>query len=171
MGSVYLFDIIVSVIVLLSFGYGIKDGLISSSLSLVKWFVAVITTRFALPFARPYVDNVITNQVLADSLICIIAFLGSLILLGFVIKLIKKIAHKSGLSSTDRILGSILGILRGIIIVLIIFSSIDNEIILEKKLWPETLQNGFFFESVDKGSEVLIKNYYPLREAAIKFLE
>jgi len=171
MGNVYLFDIIVSVIVLVSFGYGIKDGLISSALGLVKWFVAVITTRFALPFVRPYVDNVITNQVLADSLICIITFLGSLILLGFVIKLIKKIAHKSGLSSTDRILGSILGILRGVIIVLIIFSSIDNEIILEKKLWPRTLQNGIFFETIDKGSEVLIKNYYPLRDAAIKFLE
>jgi membrane protein required for colicin V production len=171
MGSIALFDIIVSIIVLVSFGYGIKDGLISSTLSLVKWFVAVIATKFALPFARPFVDNVITNQVLADSLICTITFIGSLILLGFIIKLIKKIAHKSGLSSTDRILGSILGILRGIIIVLIIFSSIDNEIILEKKLWPETLQNGFFFESVDKGSEVLIKNYYPLREAAIKFLE
>ena len=171
MGSIALFDIIVSIVVLVSFGYGIKDGLISSTLSLVKWFVAVIATKFALPFARPFVDNVITNQVLADSLICIITFIASLILLGFIIKLIKKIAHKSGLSSTDRILGSILGILRGIIIVLIIFSSIDNEIILEKKLWPETLQNGFFFESVDKGSEVLIKNYYPLREAAIKFLE
>ena len=102
---------------------GLMRGFLKEVLSLIAWGAALYAAwLFAQPVAESYV-----SKFLSDSYIAYIAafggiFIGVLFLIGVVNLLISQVLKATGLGFLDRLLGLILGTVRGVLIgALIIF--------------------------------------------------
>ena len=102
---------------------GLMRGFLKEVLSLIAWGAALYAAwLFAQPVAETYV-----SKFLSDSYIAYIAafggiFIGVLFLIGVVNLLISQVLKATGLGFLDRLLGLILGTVRGVLIgALIIF--------------------------------------------------
>ena len=102
---------------------GLMRGFLKEVLSLIAWGAALYAAwLFAQPVAETYV-----SKFLSDSYIAYIAafggiFIGVLFLIGVVNLLISQVLKATGLGFLDRLLGLILGTVRGVLLgALIIF--------------------------------------------------
>ena len=102
---------------------GLMRGFLKEILSLIAWGAALYA---AWLFAQPVAENYVI-KFLSDSYIAYIAafggiFIGVLFLIGVVNLLISQVLKATGLGFLDRLLGLILGTVRGVLIgALIIF--------------------------------------------------
>ncbi len=114
------FDYILLGIVAVSCLIGIWRGLLKEAVSLVTWVAAIFIAGFyssRLALYLTFFDNLLVRQVIAFSLVFIvIMFAGA-----WIGSFFSKLGSAAGLGKTDRILGAIFGLLRGIIIILIGF--------------------------------------------------
>ncbi|RKZ78106.1 MAG: CvpA family protein [Gammaproteobacteria bacterium] len=110
-------DYVIIGIILLSAGISIIRGFIKEVLSLGSW---ILSFWVALTFS-PHLATLLNNYIAAPSLRIFAAFttlfIITLILAALVNHLISTLVEKTGLTGTDRSLGVIFGILRGIAIV------------------------------------------------------
>ena len=60
-------------------------------------------------------------------LIILLIFVGIIFLGGFLIKVIRSLVHWSGMSGLDRLLGVLFGLLRGILLIVVIYLVIPNQ--------------------------------------------
>ena len=116
-------DLALGGILVISALIGLMRGFVKEILSLIAWGVALYAAwMFAQPVAETYV-----SKFLSDSYIAYIAafggiFIGVLFLIGVVNLLISQVLKATGLGFLDRLLGLILGTVRGVLIgALIIF--------------------------------------------------
>ena len=106
----------------------IASGLISFSrgfakefLSLFLWiaaFIAAISLEF---LATPKIDEYIGNPEISKILSYIVVFLIFIFVGGTLIKFISKLIKWSGASGFDRFLGVIFGLIRGLVVLFVIF--------------------------------------------------
>ncbi len=111
-------DIAIIGVLILSSLVSVMRGFIKEILSLVAWLIAffVAATFYGkLASLFTFLENDLAKIALA--LICL--FFGTLMLIGLVNYIISLILKKTGLSGTDRMLGIIFGLARGLIIVLV----------------------------------------------------
>ncbi|MDA5194336.1 CvpA family protein [Govanella unica] len=115
------FDILFIVIVGLSMLFGLSRGFTAAVLSFAAWIAATVLTLYALPILRPMAGQWIETPTIADIIIIITIGFGSL----FIFKLIANRigdAIKSGmLGPLDRVLGALFGLLRGVLVVTLMF--------------------------------------------------
>jgi|SRR5690554_6235740 len=113
-------DYLIIGIILISSGISVVRGFIKEVLSLVSWAVALwVAVMFYAHLASlliSYIDTATIRLFIAF----IILFVVTLILGALVNHLISQLVEKTGLSGTDRALGVIFGILRGVAIVTIL---------------------------------------------------
>ncbi|WP_417549456.1 CvpA family protein [Methylophaga sp.] len=113
-------DYLIIGIILISSGISIVRGFIKEVLSLISWAVAIwVAFMFFANFASlltPYIDTATIRLFVAF----FVLFVVTLILGALVNHLISQLVEKTGLSGTDRALGVIFGILRGVAIVTIL---------------------------------------------------
>ena len=106
----------------------IASGLISFSrgfakefLSLFLWiaaFIAAISLEF---LATPKIDEYIGNPEISKILSYIVVFVIFIFVGGMLIKFISKLIKWSGASGFDRFLGVIFGLIRGLVVLFVIF--------------------------------------------------
>ncbi len=106
----------------------IASGLISFSrgftkefLSLFLWiaaFIAAISLEF---LATPKIDEYIGNPEISKILSYIVVFVIFIFVGGMIIKFISKLIKWSGASGFDRFLGVIFGLIRGLVVLFVIF--------------------------------------------------
>lgn len=110
-------DYVIIGIVVLSAGISIIRGFIKEVLSLVSW---VLSFWVALTFS-PYLATLLNPYIETSSIRVFTAFFAlfivTLILSALVNHLISTLVEKTGLTGTDRALGVLFGILRGVAIV------------------------------------------------------
>jgi len=110
-------DYLIIGIILLSSGISIVRGFIKEVLSLASW---ALSFWVALTF-YPHVATLLTNYIEIPSVRLFSAFMSlfivTLILAALVNHLISQVVEKTGLSGTDRALGVIFGLVRGVAIV------------------------------------------------------
>jgi membrane protein required for colicin V production len=113
-------DYLIIGIILISSGISIVRGFIKEVHSLISWAVAIwVAFMFFANFASlltPYIDTVTIRLLVAF----FVLFVVTLILGALVNHLISQLVEKTGLSGTDRALGVIFGIVRGVAIVTIL---------------------------------------------------
>ena len=63
------YDLIFLLVILVSFIFGVKNGLIKSLLNLIKWIVIFYLIKNCFDILRPFFDQYILNQTLSDILI------------------------------------------------------------------------------------------------------
>lgn len=113
-------DYLIIGIIVLSSGISIIRGFIKEVLSLVSWALAFWV---ALTFS-PNFSTLLNDYIASDSIRLFAAFFAlfivTLILGALINHLISTIVEKTGLSGTDRALGIIFGLLRGVAIVILL---------------------------------------------------
>ena len=137
---------------------GLMRGFLKEVLSLIAWGAALYAAwLFAQPVAETYV-----SKFLSDSYIAYIAafggiFIGVLFLIGVVNLLISQVLKATGLGFLDRLLGLILGTLRGALIGVLIVFGLKFTVGTPDKLpmWQESTLAPYFESMASWGYEQL----------------
>jgi len=113
-------DISILIVIVISMLLGLWRGLVKEVFSLAAWVAAVFVAGFfSAPLADLMVnmlDNATVRRVLASTILFVLVMFAGTLLGNFMSKLSTAI----GLRGVDRALGSLFGILRGLIIVLLV---------------------------------------------------
>ena len=160
--QVSLFDLIFFVITVLSLIKCYKKGFILSLLSASKWLLAYVITLFLFPKTKPFVEGVIDNEYVLDVALGICLFIIVIFVILLINKGISKAVTYTGIGGLDKIFGFFFGFIRGYVISVCIFATVD--IIYHSDRWPIDLENSFTFQIVEKGSNYLIKEFPDKKE-------
>ncbi|NHZ69681.1 MAG: CvpA family protein [Thermotogales bacterium] len=137
-------DYILLVIIAVSALLSLWRGFMKEALSLVSWIAALwIGMLFFYDLARVMRDWIdtptIRNVVAFGSL-----FIGTLMIGGLVGYLAGLLVSRTGLTSTDRILGMIFGVARGVVIVAVLVLLAGLTAIPQDPWWQESMLLGYF---------------------------
>ena len=156
------FDIIYIIITVLSLIKCYKKGFVLSLLSASKWLLAYIITLFLFPKSKPYVEGIIDNEYVLNIVLGIFLFIIVVFVILLINKGIGKVVTYTGIGGLDKIFGFFFGFVRGYVILVCIFATID--IIYNSDKWPIDLDKSFTFHLVEKGSNYLIKEFPDKKE-------
>ncbi len=157
-----VFDIIYLSITVLSLIKCYKKGFVLSLLSASKWLLAYVLTLFLFPKTKPYVKDFIDNEYILDVVLGICLFISIIFVILLINKGISKAVTYTGIGGLDKIFGFFFGFIRGYVISVCIFSTID--IIYNSDKWPVDTDKSFSFQLVEKGSNYLINEFPDKKE-------
>ena len=137
-------DYAILAIIGLSALISIWRGLIREVLSLLAWILAILV---AVTFMRPLADQ-LTPYISVPSARLIIAFMALFIatlLCGAIINFtIAKLVMSSGLSGTDRVLGIVFGVARGVLVVAVMVHMAGLTPLPQDPWWEQSVLLGRF---------------------------
>ena len=160
--SISVFDIIYLIITFLSLIKCTKQGFVLSILVASKWLLAYVITLILFPKIRPYVNNIIDNEYLLDIALGVSIFVLVIFVILLINKGIGKTIKYTGIGSLDKFFGFLFGFVRGYIIAVCIFTTIN--IVYNLNRWPINLNKSISFDWVEKGSNFLIKEFPSKKE-------
>lgn len=150
-------DIAILIVLAISALVGLFRGFIKEVFSLATWgFALVLSFLFRGPAGQALPLDPDLNPLIADLAGGACIFILVLICGGLIAYLVSKLAEATGLSGTDRILGSVFGLARGLIVVmaiLIFLPAIDP--VTEAGWWTDSLFIPEFLEFEDWAMDVL----------------
>ncbi|OCG02783.1 CvpA family protein [Gilliamella apis] len=151
-------------VIILSALISIIRGFVKEALSLISWVLAFfIASRFYM-----YITSYLTyfdSDVIRIAVAIAILFISTLIVCAIVSYIIGQLVQKTGLSSTDRILGICFGVLRGILVVAAVLFFVDTFTPLSQS--PSWVQSQliphfhfiirWFFDFIQQSSSFLVQ--------------
>ena len=155
--NIVAFDLIYIIITLLSLIKCSKKGFILSLLAAAKWLLAYVITLILFPRVKSYVGDIIDNEYVLDIVLGIGIFVIVIFLILVINRSISKAVKYSGLGKLDTVFGFFFGFLRGYIISVCIFATVN--IFYNHSKWPIKLSDSLTFPYVEKGSNYLIKEF------------
>lgn len=146
-------DIAVVVILLVSALLAFARGFVREVLSIAAWIGAAFVTLYAFPYARPFLRQYITVELLADIATGVGIFVVALIVFSTLSHYIAKGVQGTTLNAVDRSLGFLFGLARGALLVCLGYLML---------LWlfpppnqPVWVQQARFLPWVERGAEAL----------------
>lgn len=128
-------DWIIIAIVAVSCGFGLMRGLIKEALSVANWLIALlIALTFKESFALLLVDKIQTPS-LRELTAFGALFLATLLVGALVNYLVGELVKVTGLSSTDRTLGMVFGLLRGFVVVMAMLLLVPSVLSVNQDPW------------------------------------
>lgn len=130
-----VFDYVVVVIVLASIALGVWRGVVGEIIALVAWVLAFLAAKwFGAEMAQTFMTGI------ADPVIRIVAawvaiFIIVLMLMALIRLAVRGLLKAMGLSLTDRALGVIFGVARGLFIVLLLVAGAGMTSLPKEKWW------------------------------------
>lgn len=154
------FDYVVLAIVLLSVLLGMLRGMVKEVLSLVNWVIAFwLANRYGFVVAEN-LGGLIETESLNDSmrmlLGCSITFLAAMLTGGIVTSLLGKVVTAAGLGFSDRTLGAIFGLGRGLFIVFVVVIGAGFTALPQQPFWRDAVLAPFVEDAVRN-----VKPYLP----------
>jgi len=150
-----VFDIFSLIIIVFSALFSLKGGLITSLLNLTKWILLVLVLKYAFNYLRvPFTDALDLSPTLTDILI-----FTSVLIVGYVIftllnRLILGLLNADKTGPINRLFGLVFGIIRGYILVVIIFSVLINWSV-SVNIVNSYNENSVLFEIIESGNKML----------------
>lgn len=147
-------DVVIIFVILLSALFSLIRGFVKEAISLVTWLLAIwISAHFSAKLSPMLpMDSEAVRQVAAFGMLFVLT-----LLIGVLVNvIIAKFVKKTGLSSADRLLGVVFGLLRGALII-VVFVFIGGMTTLPQQEWWQTSALLERFESV----AVVLKDYFP----------
>ena len=129
-------------IVLISSGIiSLSRGFTKEFLSLFLWLAAFVAAISLEYLATPKINEFIGNQEISKIISYIVVFIVFIFLGGIIIKFVSKLIKWSGASGFDRFLGVIFGLIRGLIVLFVIFLILPSglkttDVISNSKITP-----------------------------------
>jgi len=128
-------DIAIAVIVVISGLISAVRGFVRETMSLIIWIAAFVV---AMTFSS-VVSSLLTNLIELASMRQLVAwgglFIGTLLLGGLISFLLGKLIDSTGLGGTDKTLGLVFGVFRGLLIVLALVIMLPKVIPVEQDPW------------------------------------
>lgn len=133
-------DIVIIMIILVSISLSWYRGFTREAFSLATWVGAlVITYMFGYSFGLLLSNYINASSVVVMGLARVILFGFTLIIGALINNLLGKFIKKSGLSSTDKNLGILFGVARGVVIVMVLAAGIRwFDLNLGQKWWYDS---------------------------------
>ena len=139
-----LFDYFVIAIVGVSMLLGLMRGAIKEVFSLASWILAFIVAKaYSVELSR-WLETVISNSSLRLLTSFIILFVVTLIILGLISLVLTNLIKKIGLGSIDRVLGTAIGLVRGVVIMLVLVILGGMTALPQQNDWRNALTSGWF---------------------------
>jgi membrane protein required for colicin V production len=114
------FDYIVLIVMGLSVLVAVVRGALREVVALASWVVSgFVAVRFA-PSVSALFPSVVTSQEVRVAAAFIVVLVICLLLFAVVSLLLTKLIAKSGLNGTDRTLGALFGVVRGVVILVLL---------------------------------------------------
>ena len=160
--SISIIDLLYIIITISSLIKCYSKGFVLSILAMAKWLLAYILTLIIFPKVKPYFKDIIDNEYVLDIALGICLFILIIFIILLINKGISKAVTYTGIGGLDKIFGFFFGFIRGYIISVCIFATID--IIYNSDRWLIDLDKSFTFQFVEKGSNYLIKEFPDKKE-------
>ncbi len=125
-----LFDAAVALILFASGIFAFRRGLVKEVMALGTWILSSIFAFAFYPLAQPFLHDYIENEMLADAATGLGLFSLAVIILVPFGDYLSNLAKNPTLNSIDRSLGFVFGLVRGFLIVCLIFLGLNF-------VWPE----------------------------------
>ena len=154
-GSISLLDVTLILYILFNLISGIRNGFVSSLISFSKWIIAFLSVKLLLPILRPYLDDIISSELMTDIILGSVIFFITLFIVLLINKGLKKTIKWSGLGSIDTVFGFIFGIVKGYIYFISLFTVIN--FLHPNDRWPNYLNKGITYDYIIWGNELLIE--------------
>jgi membrane protein required for colicin V production len=137
-----IFDYAVLAILVLSILLSVVRGVVRELLSLVAWVIAfMVANSFAAAFAPMLPGSIVGDQfrgVLAFASI----FLSALLAMGLLAMLISALVKTAGLGLADRFIGSLFGLARGLLVVLLVVLAAGFTALPQEPFWKKAMLSG-----------------------------
>lgn len=114
-------DIAVLIIVLISAIFAFIRGFVREALSLACWAGALAATLVFYPMLQPHMREQIEQKAVADGATALVLFCGALIVLIPITYLLGNMVKGKALTAIDRSLGFVFGLVRGMLVVCLIY--------------------------------------------------
>lgn len=147
-------DIVVLVILVISAALAFFRGFVHEVLGIGAWIGAVLVAIYGLPRVQPLARQYIPIDWVADLSAAIGIFLVMLIVLSFITALIARRVQDSALNTLDRSLGFLFGLLRGGVIVVVLYMAASWLVPPEKQ--PPWVKQARSMPVIEQGAETLV---------------
>ncbi len=147
------FDIFVMVIVGLSGLFALSRGFTTELLSLGAWAGAVIALRLLFAPVSGWMRTQIHSPSGADLATLALVFLGSFYLCKFIAGTLGSKVKQSGLGPVDRVLGMGFGIIRGLLVVSIVYAGIG--LMIDRTDMPDWVRTAKVKPLIDYGADTV----------------
>lgn len=134
-----IFDYAVLGVLLLSVLLSIFRGAVRELLSLAGWVVAFMAARSLSVDLVPMIPPSIEDESLRMSVAFVAIFLAVLVAMGLIAMLLSALIKTVGLGFIDRMLGSVFGLVRGLLIVLMVVLLAGMTTLPQEPLWQKAL--------------------------------
>jgi len=139
-----LLDIAIVVVVLLSAVIGVLRGFIRETLSLIAWILAFWVAFAYSASTSALFDPYINSQALKVVAAFAGLFLLTLLVASIVSYLLYKLFAATGVTSTDRALGAVFGIARGVVLVALCLMLVGATALVKETWWQQSLSVTYF---------------------------
>jgi len=134
------FDLLALGVLLISGIFALRRGLVREVLSLGTWILAAMFALALYPTALPLAQKYIKNEMLAQAVAGVALFCIAIIILVPLGDYISGLVKSPKLSAIDRSLGFVFGLIRGFVIMCIVFLGLTLVLPEEEKDQPDWFQ-------------------------------
>jgi membrane protein required for colicin V production len=121
----------------LSFLLGLWRGIVQEVLSLAGWVVAFYVSQIYAPMAAAWLPMQGSSQMLRYATGFVVVFVAVLVATVLVSWMVKKLVSAVGLGPLDRLLGSLFGLMRGVVILLAVTVLVGMTPMRESEAWKQ----------------------------------
>ena len=148
------FDIFCLIIIIASALLSLRAGLLKNLLNLAKWIALITVLKYSFGYLRvPFKEALNLSPTLIDITIFISVFIIAYVTFTLINRLIIGLISSDRSGVIDRLFGFLFGIVRGYIIVVIIFSIFSNWN-FSSTLLKSYKNDSVLYQSIDKGKEL-----------------
>ncbi|MEN8174994.1 MAG: CvpA family protein [Pseudomonadota bacterium] len=140
------FDYVILAIVVLSVVVSVFRGFVREALAVLVWIVALWVGWTFFRDLAVHFEAWIKEPSLRFALALAVLIIGVLLVGGLITYLIGEVVDKTGLSGTDRVLGAVFGLARGVLVVAILVLFAGLTPITGDTWWQESRLVGYFEE-------------------------
>ena len=137
-------DYFILAIIVISALLSLWRGFFKEALSLISWLAALWVAMLYFDELGRYLAQWIDTPSVRGAVAFVMLFVGTVMVGGVVGFLVGKLVEKSGLTATDRALGVVFGVARGVVIVAVLVMLAGLTSVPQDPWWHESLLLGHF---------------------------
>jgi len=142
MDALIWIDWVIIAIVGISTLISLKRGFVREAMSLVIWVGAFVIARTFHPSMQALLAGTVETPAVRLVAAFAILFVGTLVVGALVSNGLAKLVHATGLSATDRVLGTVFGLARGLIVVVAVLALLRMTPVTEDTWWQRSVMVG-----------------------------
>lgn len=152
-------DIVILAIIAASTLFAIMRGFVKEAVSLATWVASFVIALYFSPKLQPMLSGAFGAEWMRQGVAWFLLFVGTMVIGGLVNFIISSMVKKTGLSGTDRALGTVFGFARGIVIICaVVLGGAFME--LPKTQWWQQPKLLPYFQSITEWAVSLMPDEY-----------